>query len=86
MMMYLAGIITPNIVYYMHQCTRCLHKTKYGNEIDLKHIVRYLKVTRNKGLILTPDKEKLQLDLSVNVYFVGLFAVEDKHDPVSVKR
>ena len=39
----------------------------------------------NRGLILTPNSHRIQLDLFAEVDFVGLFVADDKHDPVSVK-
>ena len=46
--------------------------------------MRYLKKTKTKGLILKPGKE-LWVDCYVDADFGGLFSVEDKQDPVSVK-
>mgnify|MGYP004188465917 CR=1 FL=1 len=43
--------------------------------------MRYLKGTRDKVLIMKPYAQDLKLDLD----FAGLFASEDKLDPVSVK-
>ena len=85
MILYLAGSTRPDIAFAMHQCARPSHNPKRSHKIALKHIIQYLWGTSDKGLILTPNKEKLQLDLFADADFVGLFVTEDKHDPVSVK-
>ena len=85
MLLYLAGSTRPDISYAVHQCARFSHNPKASHEIGVKHIVRYLKVTRDKGLIMKPDAENLKLDLFADADFAGLYASEDKLDPISVK-
>ena len=51
----------------------------------LKQIGRYLKGTKDLGLIMKPNKTKLSLDLFADADFAGLFAAEDKDNPISVK-
>ena len=36
-------------------------------------------------MMLTPDPKNLKLDLFADADFAGLFAAEDRHDPVEVK-
>ena len=36
-------------------------------------------------MILSPDRNKLQLDFNADANFAGVFVSEDKQDPVSVK-
>ena len=50
----------------------------------LKQIGIYLKRTKTKGLIMRPNKTKLGLDLFADEDFAGLFAAEDRDDPISV--
>ena len=45
---------------------------------------RYLKATREFGLIMEPNKE-VQLELYADAYFAGLWNVENHADPISVK-
>ena len=51
---------------------------------SVKMIVRYLKATKDHGLILKPDKS-LALDSYVDANFAGLYGAEDQMDPVCVK-
>jgi hypothetical protein len=85
MMLYLAGSTWPDIAYAVHQCARFSHNPKRSHEIGVKHIARYLKGTQTKGVIMTPDKDNLRIDMYADADFAGLFAPEDKMDPVSVK-
>ena len=85
MMLYLSGSTRPDIVYAVHQCTIFSHNPKRSHEVGLKHIARYLKGTKDKGIIITPDSKILRLDLFAGANFAGLFASEDTYDPVSVK-
>ena len=85
MLLYLAGSTRPDIAYAVHQCARFSHSPKASHEIGVKHIVRYLKGTRDKGRIMTPTAGNLQLDLYADANVAGLFTLEDKLDPVSVK-
>jgi hypothetical protein len=52
--------------------------------MGIKRIIRYLKKTKLEGLILRPT-EALKVDCYVDSGFGGLYAVEDKQDPLSVK-
>ena len=69
----------------MHQFARFLHNPNYSHEVGVKYIIRYLKGTKYKGLILSLHATKLQLDMHVYADFSGLFTTKDIHDPVSVK-
>ena len=85
MLLYLAGSTRPDIAYAVHQCARFSHLPKASHEIGVKHIVRYLKGTRDKGLIIKPDAKDLKLGLFADADFAGLFAAEDELDPDGVK-
>ena len=86
MMLYLAGTSRPDISYSVHQCARFSHSPKHSHEIAVKHIVRYLKGTRDKGLIMKPNMiNNLQFNLYADADFAGLFASEDKLDPICAK-
>ena len=69
--------------YVVHECAPFSHSLKDSHEIGSKHIMRCLKGTREKGLIMTPNTE--QLDLHADAYFTELFASEDKLNPFSTK-
>ena len=85
MLLYLVGNTRPDIAYAVHQCARFSHQPKIFREIVIKHIIRYLNETRDKGSIMKPNSEDLRLDLFADADFAGLLALEDKLDPISVK-
>ena len=85
MLLYLAGSNHPDTLYVVHQCTRFSHQPRESHEVGVKHIVRYLKGTKDKGLTMKPNKDDLKLDLFADADFSGLFASEDKQDTVSDK-
>lgn len=80
MLTYLAGHSRPDIAFAVHQCVRFTFSPRRSHEEALKHIVRYLIGTRDKGLIINPSND-LSVDLYVNADFAGLWSVEDKHHP-----
>ena len=84
-MLYIVGSTRPDISYEVHQYARFSRDTKNSHEIGLNRIARYLKLNRTKGLIMKPYVKNLNLDLFADVDFVGLFAAENKQNPVSVK-
>ena len=84
--MYLASNSRPEITFAVHQCARFNHGTKHSHEKALLHICRYLKGTKNDGLILKPNmKELMQVNCFADADFAGLFSVENPQDPVSVR-
>ena len=84
MLTYLAGHSRPYIAFAVHQCARFTFAPKRSHEEAVKRIVRYLIGTKDKGLIIKPAKD-LSIDLYVDADFAGLWSVEDKHDPNSVR-
>ena len=85
MLLYLAGSSRPYFAYTVHQCARFAHNPKESHEVGVKHIIRYMKGTKGKGSILSPDTATPQLDLYVDADFDGLFTAEDVQNPISVK-
>ena len=53
------------------------HASKQSHEVGLKYIGLYLSGTREKELIMTPDKTNLKLHLFADVDFAGLLCSED---------
>jgi len=66
------------------QCARFVHNTRRSHEEAVERIGRYLKGTREEGLILRPTGV-LDIDCYVDADFAGLWPYEDKHDPSCVK-
>ena len=84
MLMYLASNTRPDIAYAVHQAARFTHNPRHSHALGIKRILRYLKKTRTEGLIMQPTSD-LKVDCYVDADFAGLFSVEDKQDPISVK-
>ena len=84
MLLYLAMNSRPDIAYSVSQVCRFTHDPREPHVKAVKMIVRYLKATKDRGLILKPDKS-LALDSYVDADFAGLYGVEDRTDPVCVK-
>lgn len=83
MLNYLAATTRPDILYAVHQCARFSANPRLSHERAVKRIVRYLKKTRDKGIIMTPNKEK-GIQCFVDADFAGGFSSETSEDPVSV--
>ena len=55
---FLSGSTRPDIAYATHRCARFSKDPRQCHENALKKIVRYLKKTADKGMIITPDRSK----------------------------
>ena len=84
MMLYLASNSRPDIAFAVHQCARFTHCANSEHEVAVKRIARYLKATKDFGLIMKP-KQDLKLELYADADFAGLWNVESKDDPISVR-
>jgi hypothetical protein len=60
---------------------------KKSHEDALKRIGCYLKATRTKGMIITPNSNFLNIDIDAypDADFAGLFSKEKADDPACVK-
>ena len=84
MMLYLAGHSRPDIAYAVNCCARYMFNPRLSHEKALKRIGRYLKATRNKGLILKPTG-MLKVDAYPDADFAGLYGYEAVTDPACAK-
>ena len=82
--MYLCENTRPDIQFAVHQCARFTHNPKASHSVALKRICKYLKGTRDKGLVFNPSPD-LKLDCYVDSDFAGLWGYENNQDPVCVK-
>jgi hypothetical protein len=55
---YLQAMTFPDISYAVHQCARFCQDPKASHEVAVKRIGRYLSATKDKGVILSPDKTR----------------------------
>ena len=83
MLNYLAASTRPDILYAVHQCARFAANPKLSHERALKRIVRYLKGTRDKGIILKPNLEE-GVQCYVDADFAGGYSNETREQSVSV--
>jgi hypothetical protein len=77
---YLAATTRPEIQFAVHQCARFCENPKMTHEKAVKRIVRYLKRTKDQGLILHVDKNK-GLECFVDADFAGSFKKENPTNP-----
>ena len=79
---YIAMTTRPDISFAVSQCARFAENPKQSHEQALKRIGRYLLKTKERGLIINPNKE-CQLKCFVDADFAGLWKVEDPEDKKS---
>ena len=84
MLMYLANNTRPDIAHAVHACARYTHYPKKTHATAVKHILRYLKGTCDKGMVIKPN-HKEELDCYVDSDFAGLYPVYPDQDPNSTK-
>ena len=84
MLNYLANNTRPDIAFAVHQCARYTFAPKSSHETALKRIIRYLNATKDRGLIINRPQH-LNVDCYVDADFAGLWNLEDRSDPHSVK-
>ena len=58
----------------MHQCACFTHCANSEHEIAVKRIARYLRATKENGLIMNPSKD-LQLEMYADADFAGLWNI-----------
>ena len=84
MLLYLSTNTRPDITFAVSQVARFSSNPKQSHATAVKTILRYLKRTRTKGMIVKPTG-KLNLDLFVDADFCGLYKAEPDTDQNSVK-
>jgi len=70
--MYLAANTQANVAYEVHQTARFTHRPKHSHALAIKCIIRYLKNTKDMGMILHPNGD-FKLSCCVDSDFGGLF-------------
>jgi hypothetical protein len=87
MLQYLYRQTRPDLGFALSQCARFAWCPKRSHELALIRIGRYLKGTRDKGLILKPRDQsgQFQMDVYVDSDFLGLYGQEPRGDPDNVK-
>ena len=83
MLNYLAASTRPDILCAVHQCARFSANPKLSHERAVKRIVRYLKGTLDKGIVLRPNPDD-GIKCYVDADFAGGYCESTKDDPISV--
>ena len=79
---YLQAMIRPDITFAVQQCARFCNEPRREHEEAVKRICRYLLRTKDKGLVLRPDKTR-GLECYVDADFAGSWQQRSAHDPIS---
>ena len=85
MLLYLSTNTRPDIAFAVSQVCRFGNNPKKSHATAVKTILRYLKKTEDKGIIVSPRQGDFNLDLYVDADFCGLFGQEDARDKNSVR-
>ena len=75
---YLEKCTRPDISYAAHQCARFTENPRKMHAQSVRWLARYLKSTRDKGIIMTPDHNK-DLEMHVDADFSGNWRKEESH-------
>ena len=67
---YLEKSTRPDISYAAHQCARFVEDPRVEHTKAVRQIARYIQGTKDKGLIVKPDKQK-GLEVYVDADFAG---------------
>ena len=84
MLLYLSTNTRPDISFAVSQVARFNHSPKQSHATALKTIVRYLKGTKDKGMIFKPTGT-LNLECWCDADFAGLYKRDPDTNPSSVK-
>ena len=87
MLLYLSGHSRPDIAYAVNCCARYMFCPKHLHEMALKRLGRYLKATRDRGLVLNPSSMdgQFEIDCFPDADFAGMYGHEKPTDPAAVK-
>jgi len=77
---YLASTSRPEIQFAVHQCARFVADPRMSHEKAVKRIIRYLKKTRDKGIIMHVDKTK-GIECFVDADFAGGYQKDNTTNP-----
>ena len=80
---YISGLSRPDIAYATHSATRFSTNPKASNDKGVKRIIKYLKGTKENGLIMYPKNDK-GLKFFVDADFAGGWSTNESDDPASV--
>ena len=79
---YLQAMVRPDIMMAVQQCARFCNKPQRQHEEAVKRICRYLLKTKDRGLIMQPDRSR-GLECYVDADWAGSWQDRSSHDPLS---
>ena len=86
MLLYLSTNTRPDISFAVSQVCRFSANPKKSHATAVKMILRYLKKTEDKGMVIKPKLgDPFELDMYVDADFCGLFGQEDARNVNSVR-
>jgi hypothetical protein len=85
MLLYWSSNSRCDIAFAVHQCAKFSHAPRSSHKKTVIRICRYLKQTRDEGIVFRPNKGDLQVDCYVDADFASLYGTEDPMDPTCVK-
>ena len=80
---YISGLSRPDIAKATHSSARFSANPKASHDKGVKRIIKYLKFTKENGLIMYPKIDK-GLECFVDVDFSGGWSRNKSDDPASV--
>ena len=84
MLLYLSTNTRPDIAFAVSQVARYTHNPKKSHASAIKHLIRYLSKTKDKGIIVKPSND-LALDCYVDADFAGRYGRDPDTELSSVK-
>ena len=84
MLLYLSTNTRPDISFAVSQLARFSNNPKQNHAKAMKHLIRYLRGTKDKGTIIRPSLE-LMFNMWVDADFMGLYNVEPHVDPTAAR-
>ena len=75
----------PDIAYSVHQCARFCANPKKSHGDTIIHLAKYLKITRDKGIILKPDQNK-RLEVYADADFAGSWKRSEAENNVNTAK
>ena len=75
----------PDIAYAVHQCARFSIEPEQSHADAIIHLARYIRDTKNEGIILDPNKDK-SFEVFADADFAGLWDKESAGEDVSTAK
>ena len=84
-LLYLSRYTRPYVALDFNSCTWYMFSTKRSQKLALKRLARYLKKTKDRGLVLKPNSNACKVYAYPDADFYGMYRHEKPTDTVCVK-